>query len=452
MRRLPLLPWMQAALVFASSLSAFGSAPDAVNDSYSATNTTVLSVPASGVLANDSDADSQTLSITPITSQTFTFDGVTFDQAFTPNVYKSLEPGTYGSAIVTAVPTTTTSQVAGFPNSTTGFMGSLSVGMLFGGETATIGTRAVNLPDGNLGTIARSGFELSWTSGVMITNEAGADIVVFESASGEGEGFDEAYMMQVHDADANTWSSWIYIQAVAGTTVYGSGNARLNHTSYELSDFGIPANGRVDRVRIVNMTDEDRMVDSSGQGVVIPEDTGNTSSFLPDPIGALTQFASGAYDPDIVYVGSLHALGATIPAYEATTALGATVSLQADGSFTYDSSSSSTLSALDIGQNAADSFYYIITDGHQGYSRAVVSITVNGPPPPTLTITLSGSDAIFTWPSTYQNFLLQSTDSISSPNWVDVDFEPTLDGDNYTLTLDASSGMSFFRLTKPDVP
>jgi VCBS repeat-containing protein len=63
---------------------------------------------------------------------------------------------------------------------------------------------------------------------------------------------------------------------------------------------------------------------------------------------------------------------------------GATVSINADGSFTYDPSSSPQLQSLPLGQQASDSFTYRANDGHGGSASATVTITVtsavNQPP------------------------------------------------------------------------
>jgi hypothetical protein len=92
-----------------------------------------------------------------------------------------------------------------------------------------------------------------------------------------------------------------------------------------------------------------------------------------------------------------------------------------------------------------DTFYYLITDSVQGYARGIVSITVSAPDLPALSITLSGSNVIIRWPNT-PGFILQSTPTLTTPNWSDVEIVPTADGDDLTVTIDASTGSSYFRL------
>jgi VCBS repeat-containing protein len=442
MRTLKILSILVPIILLTGQITAQARAPVATNDTYSVNNDMVLSVPAPGVLANDFDSNGHALGVSPLTSQTFTFDGITFDQAFTPNSYKSLAAGTYSNAIVTVVPSGTASEVLGFPDSTAGFLGLLSVGMQFRDENSAAGTRALNLPAGNNGAANRSGFELGWTSGVMLTNLTGDDFVVFEAGSA---GSPEAYMVQVHDALDDVWSPWVYItpQSVAN---YNGLSDVLFSTKFNLDSFGIAANGRVDAIRIANITDEDRMVDISGEGVVIPEDADATSTTLPIAPGGGT-YANGSLDPDIVYVGGLHSLSATIPAYAATSELGATVSIGADGNLTYDPSTSSTLQALAPGDSMDDTFYYLVTDGFSGHTRGSVTVTVSAPLPeqPTLMIVLSGTNVVITWP-TSAGYVLQSTDSLSDPEWTEVDIEPTEDAGNSSVTIDASTGNAFFRL------
>ena len=68
-------------------------------------------------------------------------------------------------------------------------------------------------------------------------------------------------------------------------------------------------------------------------------------------------------------------------AYTAGTATalpsGATVTLFADGSYTYDPTTQTSYQALNNGENAVDSFTYTVTDG-SGSATATVDLTING--------------------------------------------------------------------------
>jgi len=68
----------------------------------------------------------------------------------------------------------------------------------------------------------------------------------------------------------------------------------------------------------------------------------------------------------------------TIEAATLTSTLGAAVTINADGSYTYDPRSSTTLRTLGIGQTADDTFTYKLLDGDGGEATGTVTITVTG--------------------------------------------------------------------------
>lgn len=420
-------------------------APVATNDVYSTDFRTTLTVTAPGVLANDADSNGNPFTITPLVSQTYTFDGITFDQALTPNFYQPLGVGSFSNAIVTALPSTVANGVVGFPDNGTSFYFGDSIGRLAEDSGSTTSTKALNLPAGNDGTAARSGFESSWASGVMLTNAVGDDFVIFEAGS---TNVAEAYMVQVHDAASDVWSSWVYITPQSFKFYAGSSSEGLHSTKFNLDDFGIPSNDYIDRLRVVNMTTKDRMLNTSGVGVVLPEDNGATSTTVPKAPGG-GAYPNGSFDPDIVYIGSLHTLGATVPAYTAVSELGATVTLNSDGSFTYDPTTSGDIQNLQYGQSTTDTFYYLIADTFQGHARGTVTIHITTPNLPNLVITHSGNNVTLSWPNTFTDFALQSTPGLEDPiEWTDVDIVPTDDGTNFNVTMDASEGNLFFRLAQ----
>ena len=61
-----------------------------------------------------------------------------------------------------------------------------------------------------------------------------------------------------------------------------------------------------------------------------------------------------------------------------TTTLGATITLNGDGSIGYDPTGSATLQALNNGETLDDTFTYTASDGNGGTDTATVSVTVNG--------------------------------------------------------------------------
>ena len=61
-----------------------------------------------------------------------------------------------------------------------------------------------------------------------------------------------------------------------------------------------------------------------------------------------------------------------------TSALGATVTLNPNGSFTYDPSTSSELQSIRLGENRIDTFVYTTSDGTSTSTGATVTVTVTG--------------------------------------------------------------------------
>jgi VCBS repeat-containing protein len=76
-------------------------------------------------------------------------------------------------------------------------------------------------------------------------------------------------------------------------------------------------------------------------------------------------------------VDQLNGAGGTPPLH-GTSAMGSAVTINADGSFTYDPTSSAALQALPEGQSATDTFTYRANDGHGATGTATVTITVAG--------------------------------------------------------------------------
>ena|GEM_PF-2132564 len=68
----------------------------------------------------------------------------------------------------------------------------------------------------------------------------------------------------------------------------------------------------------------------------------------------------------------------TVTAGTFTTAQGATLTLAADGTFTYDPRNAAKLQALDTGQSVVDTFTYRVSDGKGGTANGTLEITVTG--------------------------------------------------------------------------
>ena len=68
----------------------------------------------------------------------------------------------------------------------------------------------------------------------------------------------------------------------------------------------------------------------------------------------------------------------TVTTFDAASHFGATVSVAANGSFTYDPRQSALLRALSAGQTLNDSFDYTVSDGYGATDTGTVTVTVNG--------------------------------------------------------------------------
>lgn len=374
-------------------------APVAMNDTgFGTTSDTVLNVTAPGVLANDTDPDAgNVLRVEGPGQQLYTFASITFDQAGTPTILTPLAPGTYDGAVIDAEPADLTAARGGFPDDSTNFRGEYSLGRLFESSSGTT-VRGINLPLGDAGAAFRSGVEITWENGLSLTNLTGDDFVIYESGSAN---VPEGYMVQVRGTDSGIWSRWVYVPS-SQVAAYGVAGEFLFATVFNLDDFGISADDRIDAFRIANLIASDRIED--GTSFVLPGDNDATSTTLPDP-GPLASFANygnSTFDPDPVYLGVLHQLIQTAPAYDAVSAQGATVVVNADGSFSYDPTTSATLAVLPAGATMDDTFNYTVTDGFGGFATATVTVTVTGVnAPPTVSITFPTEGDTFIAPANF---------------------------------------------------
>lgn len=237
-------------------------------------------------------------------AQPYSFASFTFDQQDSPDIVAHLASGTFSGAIVTAAANAGPSIGSGFPSDRSGFDDGRTLGRLIGLYGS--GSRGINLPRGDNGTLARSGFVLSWSGGRKLPNESGDDFVVYESASNATS--PEGFMVQVYNVTSATWSDWYYEPADTFQLYVGDPTVGAHATGFDLSDFGLGNGDEIDRIRLVNLTDEDRMLNVSRVGTVLPEDNGSTSTFTPDPgpLAGYSTYGASSLDPDPLYVGALH--------------------------------------------------------------------------------------------------------------------------------------------------
>jgi VCBS repeat-containing protein len=110
-------------------------------------------------------------------------------------------------------------------------------------------------------------------------------------------------------------------------------------------------------------------VSAVNEDPVALDDTGTTDEDTVLAVVAVSGVLSNDSDPD---TGD----SLTVTAFDVLSANGASVSVNADGSYTYDPQVSATLNALAVGSTLDDSFTYTISDGNDGSDTATVTITV----------------------------------------------------------------------------
>ena len=242
------------------------------------------------------------------TPAVFTFAGSSFDDTSAPDKASFLAANTtFDGADVSDLPVSATLTVS-FPDAPApGFNATLTLGNTFFGG---VGSRALNLPAGNDGTTKRSGVLLEYTGQRALQNNAGPELLAFESGGKTALlANPQAYMIQAYVVDTGTWTRWYYTPASKFGYYSGSTTIGAYSTEYDLTDLGVPAGAIVTQIRLVNMTAQDRMDSASGVGFVRPEDASATSLFLPTPgpLSTHAQYDATGYDPDPLFVASLSA-------------------------------------------------------------------------------------------------------------------------------------------------
>jgi hypothetical protein len=102
----------------------------------------------------------------------------------------------------------------------------------------------------------------------------------------------------------------------------------------------------------------------------------------------------------------------------------------------------------------AAGLYDLDPDGARMFLNAVAYMTGDAPEPPTeITITTSrnaSGDLVVSWPEAgSEGYVLQGTDSLSTPNWQAVGGTPTSNGGQLSQAVPTSGTMRFLRLTHP---
>lgn len=130
--------------------------------------------------------------------------------------------------------------------------------------------------------------------------------------------------------------------------------------SYRVTD------GETPQLQFVTVT-----VNGTNDGPVAVADTG--SVFSGETLSVSAAAGLLANDSDVDTPDTLN-----VTAFDAVSAQGATVIVNADGSYRYDPSTSPLLAALSVAENTTDTFTYTVSDGNGGTATTTVTIGVTG--------------------------------------------------------------------------
>ncbi|MEL7274408.1 MAG: Ig-like domain-containing protein, partial [Pseudomonadota bacterium] len=353
--------------------------PQPDDDTGSTTEDLVLTVPANGVLANDTTVSTTpTLDYTTITTAgaTGTWAGGATDQNFdwTTGVTHNTAPTTTLPGITESLTFSGSSDAAA--DSFDGLSGNPT------DSDATLEMWFKYDPD-------------DYTSGqgaILFESGGGTDGISIALSDSTGGGTGTIDHLRLHLRDGGTGGANAILLADLSDVV-GPGNIaneffQVTAVYDRNSGTGTPSDDRVmlyingilvQTVEIAGLEDW-----SGGDGAGLGGSNGGTNitdaSEFGDFQGEIAQFK--------FYETALNAIevkdtfdavaGLTVTAETITTAQGATVTIAADGSYTYDPSSVTGIQAMQAGDTLTDSFDYTVTDANGVTNDATVTITVTG--------------------------------------------------------------------------
>ena len=349
--------------------------PAATSDSYDANNNAVLNQNAAGgVLANDTDPDGDALSVDQLngTGGTAPFTGTSANgAAVTLNADGSFSYDPTGSAALQAIPRGQTTTDTFTYRANDGHGGTATATVTF-----TV-TGAVNHPPA-----ASSDSYDANNNAVLSQNAAGGVLANDTDPDGDALSVDQlngtggtapftATTGKGATVTLNADGSFSYDPtASAVLEALPRGQTTTDTFTYRAND---GHGGTATATVTVTVT-----------GAVNHPPVANPDAYTADNNAVLTQGAGSGVlandtdpDSDTLTVDQLNGIGGT-PPLTGTSAKGATVTLQSDGSFSYDPTASATLAALPRGQTTTDTFTYRANDGHGGTATATVTITVVG--------------------------------------------------------------------------
>jgi VCBS repeat-containing protein len=340
-------------------------APVAVDDAYTTTQNGVLTVAAgTGVLANDTDADGDTLTVDQVS-------------------------GSAGN-VGTAFTTTGGAQVTVDADGSLGYDPGHAFDSLTAGQTAD-DTFTYRVADGNGGTDTATvtvtvlgatdapvATDDSYTTGedTPLTVSAPGVLANDTDADGETLSVDQVAGSGANVATSYTTTGGAHVTVNAnGSLTYdpngqfedlGAGQTATDTVSYRATDGGLDDTATI-TFTITGVNDAPTATDDSYS---VGEDGTLT-------VNAATGALANDTDPegDTLTVDQVNGSGSNV-ATVVTTVAGTHVTVNANGSLTYDPNGQ--FNALGTGDSATDTFTYRAADGNGGTDTATVTVTING--------------------------------------------------------------------------
>ncbi len=207
--------------------------------------------------------------------------------------------------------------------------------------------------------------------------------IALSDSTGSGSGTIDHLLVQFNDS-GNT-----IVQLIDLEDVLGSGNIPNEFISLT-AVYDRDSNGTDDEVRLYvngmllaaqSAASLNDWAGGNGSGLGTTSNTANIGSAnFGNFVGEIAKFnfSESALSDSEVKSSFDTITGLTVTSHDATSALGASVTVNADGSYSYDPTGSATLQAMQSGDSLNDSFTYEITDANGSTTTATVNLTVAG--------------------------------------------------------------------------
>ena len=347
------------------TINGVNDAPVAVDDSGSTDENTPLTVAAAGVLSNDTDVDVETLAVSKVNGSVANVDTeitlasgakVTLNSngsfTYNPNgKFESLDDGE------TATDTFTYTAFDGTTNSGTDATVTITIN---GVNDAPVAVADTNSTDENSTVTAAA-------PGVL-ANDTDVDVESLSVSKVEGA------TANVGVATTLTSGAKVTLAADGSYTYDPNGKfENLDDGESTTDSFTYTANDGTADSSAATVTITINGVNDAPVAVADSKTTDENTVLNVSAAGVLTNDTD--VDVETLTVSKVNGVAADVGTTITLTS-GAKLTLNSDGSFSYDPNGQ--FEALDDGESTTDSFTYVVTDGTAESSAATVTITING--------------------------------------------------------------------------